>query len=132
MATKFVQSPLRWIDEALDQVLANPQGWGGVDALEPAVLLLVILRGELSSPPVARSEVLRQYWASLADKVGPGSEDLRTRLGVRLSTETMVTVLRAYVGLVRSQAPLRKRPPSSEPPRVFPRFCAIDTETYHG
>lgn len=130
-ATPASTSLLKWIDTALDEILANPHGWGGVDALEPVILLLAILRGEFSSPRVAQQEVLRHYWAFLAAKVRPGSDDLRARLGERLSTETMVAVLREYVELVRRWAPGRP-PPASEPRRPFPRFCTIDCEGRHG
>ena len=115
-----------WIDEAVEQVLANPQGWGGVDALEPIVLLLLILRGELMSPPVARTEVLRRYWKFVADTVAPGSADLRTRLGANLSTDSMVAVLRAHHELVRARPEASRRPPASGPRPALPRFMSVE------
>ncbi len=121
------QNILQWVDTAMDEILANPQGWGGIDALEPLFLLLVILRGEVASPRIAQQQVLTQYWTFLATHIRPGSDDLRARLGQDLSVETMVAVLRKYAALVR-QVPVT---PAS-PRRTFPRFLALDHQVSHG
>lgn len=126
----------RAIDQRIDQVLGNPQGWGGVDALEPLVLMLLMLRAEFANPPSPRTEVLRQYRRFLAGRFEPGVGDLRERLGPRLSPEAMVAVLREHTAIVRaqtvpsSQSPSRDRSAQPRPVKthVFPMFGSIEIE----
>ncbi|QRN95433.1 hypothetical protein JRI60_41255 [Archangium violaceum] len=122
------------LDEKLDQVLKNPRGWGGVDVLEPLVLMLLILRAETADPPVSHAEVLRRYRRFLAERVAPGAGDIRARLGEALSLEAVVDVLREHVDAVREREvspPLGKGSVSEALPdqgstRRFPAFGSVE------
>lgn len=127
------------LDEKLDQVLKNPRGWGGVDVLEPLVLMLLILRAETANPPSSHAEVLQQYQAFLAKRLAPGAGDIRERLGEALSLERVVNLLREHVEAVRGRgAPSprgkghnRATPPARDPQPRFPRFGSIESEVRH-
>lgn len=123
------------LDEKLDQVLKNPRGWGGVDVLEPLVLMLLILRAETADPPLAHAEVLRRYRQFLAERVAPGAGDIRARLGEELSLEAVVDVLREHVDTVRGRrelSPPRRKgsagetPPDRGPTHSFPAFESVE------
>ena len=90
------------VDEKLEQVLANPGGWGGTDTLEPIVLLLAMLRARALDSTVSDQAVLKTYHAFIADRFGNGNGDLRSRLGPSCSIDAMVTVLREFVDSARS------------------------------
>lgn len=122
------------LDEKLDQVLKNPRGWGGVDVLEPLVLMLLILRAETADPPLPLAEVLRRYRRFLAERVAPGAGDIRARLGAALSLEAVVDVLREHVDIVRrreASPPQGKGSASEALPdrgstRRFPAFGSVE------
>ncbi len=122
------------LDEKLDQVLKNPRGWGGVDVLEPLVLMLLILRAETADPPLSHAEVLRRYRRFLAERVAPGAGDIRERLGEALSLEAVVDVLREHVDTVRGRvvSPRRGKGSTSEvlpgrgTSRRFPAFESVE------
>lgn len=116
---------LRQLDEKLDSILDNPEGWGGIDALEPLVLLLLLLRAELATPRVTHAEVLKQYRFFLATRLKPGVGDIRERLGDTLSLQTMVELLREHVSSARAH----HRP--STPVVRFPRYSAVESEARH-
>ncbi|HEX5748898.1 MAG TPA: hypothetical protein VFZ09_21845 [Archangium sp.] len=116
---------LRRLDEKLDSILDNPEGWGGIDALEPLVLLLLLLRAELATPRVTHAEVLKQYRVFLATRLRPGVGDIRERLGDALSLENMVALLREHVSSVRTN----QRPSTSTV--GFPRYMAVESEARH-
>lgn len=116
---------LRRLDEKLDFILDNPEGWGGIDALEPLVLLLLLLRADLATPRMTHAEVLKQYRGFLATRLKPGAGDIRERLGDALSLETMVNLLREHISSVRAQQR------SSAPAVRFPRYTAVEPEARH-
>lgn len=126
------------LDEKLDQVLKNPRGWGGVDVLEPLVLMLLILRAETADPPASHAEVVQRYQQFLTERLGPGAGDVRERLGEDLSLEAVVNVLREHVETVRGRrtpSP-RGRGSSSAAPAArgrnpFPWFGPVDSEARH-
>jgi hypothetical protein len=122
------------LDAKLDQVLKNPRGWGGMDVLEPLVLMLLILRAEVTHPPSTHAEVLRRYRQFLAERVAPGAGDIRARLGEALSLEAVVEVLREHVDTIRRREtlPLQEKDSASEAPsnrgstRRFPSFGSVE------
>jgi hypothetical protein len=116
---------LRRLDEKLDSILDNPEGWGGVDALEPLVLLLLLLRADMTTPRMTHAEVLKQYRAFLSRRLKPGAGDIRERLGDAPSLETMAGLLRAHVSSVRAH----QRP--STPTVGFPRYRVVESEALH-
>lgn len=127
------------LDEKLDQVLKSPRGWGGLDVLEPLVLMLLILRAETGDPPSSHAEVLRRYRRFLAERFGAGAGDIRARLGGALSLEAVVNVLREHVETVRGRGapahhgkgPSRAAPPARDPKPRFPRFGPVEVEVRH-
>jgi hypothetical protein len=119
---------LALIDEKLDQVLEQPAGWGGVEALEPVVLVLLMLRNRVADPTASEREVIKSYRKFLAERTGPGASDLRARLGSDCSIERMVEILREHVecaqaaGMVPTvppevpgDRPARQEQPAAEP-----------------
>lgn len=119
---------LALIDEKLDQVLEQPAGWGGVEALEPVILVLLMLRNRVADPTASEREVIQSYRKFLAERAGPGASDLRSRLGSACSLERMVEILREHVDCaqatgivptvipeVAAERPIRREQPAAEP-----------------
>ncbi len=94
------EDALALIDEQLGLVLGYPLGWGGMDALEPVVLALLMVRARVADPTVSDRVLHRSYRKFLAEQVGGGAAGLRDRLGSNCSVERMVEVLREYVNSV--------------------------------
>lgn len=121
---------LALIDEKLEQVLEQPSGWGGMEALEPVVLVLLMLRGRVANPTASDRAIITGYRKFLAERTGPGAADLRTRLGDDCSIERMVEVLREHVecaqtaGIVPAGFPdvPRERPARPEQPAAEPHY----------
>jgi hypothetical protein len=90
---RFVQL----LDDKLDQIVSEPGGWGGVDALEPLVLVLLMLRSQVRLPGKSDREVVSDYRKFLAEHVGAGAGDLKSRLGADCSAERMAELLRQYI-----------------------------------
>ena len=97
---------LALVDEKLDHVLAHPGGWGGTETLEPIVLLLSMLRARTLDSTASDQAVLKTYGVFIADRVGKGAGDLRSRLGLNGSVDAMVTVLREFVDSARQRSQL--------------------------
>lgn len=97
------------IDRRLDQVLKYPQGWGGVDSLEPLVLMLLMLRSSVNETTPSDRAVVAEYRKFLAERVSGGAADLRARLGEDCSEARMVEILREHVERVRQQAGVEPR-----------------------
>ena len=122
------------LDEKLDQVLKNPRGWGGMDVLEPLVLMLLILRAETADHPLSHAEVLRRYRRFLTERVAPGAGDIRARLGEALSLEAVVDILREHVDSVRGHevSPYQGKGSASQAlpvrssARHFPAFESVE------
>ena len=118
------------IDEKLDQVLEQPEGWGGVEALEPVVLVLLMLRNRVADPAASERDVIKDYRRFLAGRTSPGASDLLTRLGSDSSIERMVEILREHVecaqatGIVPTVRPAvpRGRPTRPEQPAAEPHY----------
>lgn len=105
------------LDRRIDQVLKYPGGWGGIDTLEPLVLMLLMLRASVTDSGSNDRVVVEEYRKSLAKSVGAGAADLRARLGEDCSEARMVEVLREHIERVREQT--HTEPPVSpfpEPP----------------
>jgi hypothetical protein len=85
------------LDRRLAEVLDRPAGWGGIDALEPLVLTLLMLRTQVVNPVADERAVVRTYRRFLAVEFGAGAADLRTRLGADASLARVVDVLRRFV-----------------------------------
>lgn len=119
----------RLLDERLEDVLSNPGGWGGTEALEPVVLMLWLLRAELGAPSMTFADVLQRYRSFLALKVGPGAAGLRERLGNRATLTTMVEILREF-GVHMSTRASASEPGAPGQPRrrVFPALQSVDRE----
>lgn len=96
MTLQIPRTFVHLLEARLESVLDNPKGWGGIEALEPLVLLLCIQRAELATPPVCQVELLQSYWAFLARRIGPGAGGLRERLGAEASAEAMISILREF------------------------------------
>lgn len=90
---RFVQL----LDDKLDQVLSDPGGWGGADALEPLVLVLLMLRSQVRLPARSDREVVSEYRKFLAEHVGAGAGDLKSRLGADCTPQRIAELLRQYV-----------------------------------
>lgn len=105
------------LDQRLEEILRCPAGWGGVDALEPLVLTLLMLRSKVADPTVDERLVLREYRRFLASHVGAGSADLKTRLGPDASEARMSDILRAYVDCLRPSESDLAAARLPEPPR---------------
>ena len=50
-----------WLDEKLREVLSAPGTWGGVEALEPLVLMLLMLRRRIHDPTAQDQELTHSY-----------------------------------------------------------------------
>jgi hypothetical protein len=85
------------LDRRLAEVLDCPAGWGGIDALEPLVLTLLMLRTQVVNPVADERAVVRTYRRFLAVEFGAGGADLCTRLGADASLARVVDVLRRFV-----------------------------------
>ncbi|MFV8751242.1 hypothetical protein ACNOYE_11925 [Nannocystaceae bacterium ST9] len=107
-AREFIEQ----IDRRIDQVLKYPEGWGGVDALEPLVLMLLMLRAGVDESTSDDRTVVAEYRKSLGQRVGGGAADLRARLGEDCSIDRMVEILREHVIHIRELD--RSEPPTSE------------------
>lgn len=110
------------IDRRLEQVLKYPQGWGGVDTLEPLVLMLLMLRSSIDDVTPKDRIVVDEYRKFLAERVGGGAADLRARLGEDCSEARMVEVLREHVERIRQQTSVE--PPTSPFPESPDRSLA--------
>lgn len=87
------------IDAKLDDVLENPQAWGGVRALEPLVLVLMMCR-----EPDDERGLMRAYRKYLAESLGPSSGSLVDRIPPDEDPLTVATdVLRRFVEQRRSE-----------------------------
>jgi hypothetical protein len=107
---------IRLLDHKLEQILGCPSGWGGVDAIEPLVLTLLMLRASLADPPADERGVLRDYRRFLAERFGGGATDLKSRLGSDASESSMVAVLREYANRQRGKVTdLHGTPPPTPP-----------------
>ena len=91
------------LDRQVAEVLACPAAWGGIDALEPLVLTLAMLRAKVADPDADDRAVLRDYRRFLAHRVGPGAADLKTRLGADATESQMRDILREYLDSLPAQ-----------------------------
>jgi len=104
------------LDRKLEEILGCPTGWGGIEALEPLVLTLLMLRATIADPGADERAILRGYRRFLADRVGPGAADLRTRLGAAATEATMTEIMRDYANTQRTPAPDLQAAQLPEPP----------------
>jgi hypothetical protein len=121
------------LDQRLEEILECPAGWGGVDALEPLVLTLMMLRAKTADPMADERQVLRDYRRFLAPRVGPGSADLKTRLGAEATDVKMRDILREYVECMRRDGSGRaiSRLPDPPPQRRIGGDEVIDIARPH-
>jgi len=98
------------IDEKLEQVLKQPEGWGGLEALEPIALVLLMLRNRVTNPAASESDVIKDYKRFLAERTAPGTGALLTRLGDDPSLERMIKILRERVEYVQTRTEPQPEP----------------------
>jgi hypothetical protein len=104
------------LDQRLERILGCPGGWGGIEALEPLVLTLLMLRASAVDPAIDERAVLRKYRRFLGERVGPGAADLMTRLGSDATEEKMIEILREYAEREQATPGDLRRSQLPEPP----------------
>ena len=109
---------IAWIDEKLREVLAAPRAWGGVEALEPLILLLLMARRRVHEPTARDQELTRSYRKFLARVTGPSAARLAERVPGTGREAHMVLILGDFVDQVRaetqSEAPAARSAISSD------------------
>ncbi len=95
-------STVAWVDEKLREMLAAPRAWGGTEALEPLVLVLLMARRRLQVPTACDSDLTRSYQKFLASVVGPGAARLVDRLPIQGREAKMVEILGEFVEHARA------------------------------
>lgn len=91
--TRFVA----WIDEKLREVLAAPGAWGGVEALEPLILVLLMARRRIHDPMGRDQDLVRGYRKFLARVTGPSAARLADRVPREERERHMVEILGDFV-----------------------------------
>ena len=86
------------VDAKIEEVLAVPELWGGVEVLEPLVLALLQLRAQamIEVTTDSNAQVLHRYREHLARAVGPGMLPLVQRLAQRGSAQRPQDVLHQF------------------------------------
>lgn len=120
---------LALIDDKLAQILEHPAGWGGASAVEPVVLVLLMLRNKVVDPTSSDRDVVKAYREFLAQRLAPGPGALATRLGTDASPSELAEVLREHVEcaqakrIVPTEPPdVPKRPDRGEQPAAEPHY----------
>lgn len=93
-----------WIDEKLLEVLSAPGAWGGTEALEPLILVLLMARRRISRPAARDQDLVRRYRKFLARVMGPSAARLADRVPAPRREEQMVEILGDFVDQVRAEA----------------------------
>jgi hypothetical protein len=94
-------SIVEYLDAKIAAVLSAPAAWGGLEALEPLVLMLCMCRQYAASENDDERTLMRRYRRHLAEHLGRSAAALVDRLppdGDRLSKA--VEVLRTFVASV--------------------------------
>lgn len=85
------------IDQRIDQVLEFPEQWGGLEVMEPMVLMLSMLRARVHDASATDRTVVDDYLRFLSTRVGAGAASLPARLGPEATVEKVGEILRAFV-----------------------------------
>lgn len=92
-----------WIDDKLREVLAAPGAWGGVEALEPLVLVLLMARRRIHDPTTRDQDLVRGYRQFLARVTGPSASRLAARVPHEGRERHMVAILGDFVDQARAE-----------------------------
>jgi hypothetical protein len=107
-----------WIDEKLREVLTTPGAWGGVEALEPLVLVLLMARRRIYDPGTRDQDLVRGYRQFLARVTGPSASRLADRVPREGRERHMVEILGDFVDQApaetANEAPAARHALSSE------------------
>jgi hypothetical protein len=95
---------IAWIDEKLREVLSAPGAWGGVEALEPLILVLLMARRRIHEPTARDQDLTRRYRRFLARVTGPGAARLADRVPSLSREQHMVQILHDFVDQARAEA----------------------------
>lgn len=98
-----------WIDDKLREILTAPGAWGGVDALEPLILVLLMARLRATDARVRDQDLVRSYRKFLARVTGPSAARLAERVPEAQRQEHMARILGDFVEEVRAES-LREAP----------------------
>jgi hypothetical protein len=92
-----------WIDDKLREVLSAPGAWGGAEALEPLILVLLMARRRVHEPTARDQDLTRSYRKFLARVTGPGAARLASRVPEQGRQAHMVDILGDFVDQVRAE-----------------------------
>lgn len=115
-----------WIDEKLREALSAPGAWGGVEALEPLILMLLMARRRVHDPTARDQELTRSYRKFLARVTGASAARLADRVPSEGRVKHMVEILGDFVDQERAEA-------SNEAPAARPAISDddVDVSTPH-
>jgi hypothetical protein len=94
---------IAWIDEKLREILSSPGAWGGVEALEPLVVVLLMARRRVQEPTARDQDLMRSYRRFLARVTGPGAARLADRVPSTGREAHMVEILGDFVDQARAE-----------------------------
>jgi len=92
-----------WVDEKLREILSAPSAWGGVEALEPLVLVLLMARRRIHDPATRDQDLIRGYRKFLARVTGPGAARLADRVPSDGRERHMIEILGDFADQARAE-----------------------------
>jgi len=99
---------VEYLDEKIELVLSAPAAWGGLEPLEPLILMLLMCRQYAAFGDDDERTLMRAYRKHLAESLGRGSARLVERLPPEDRMARAVEVLRRFAEAHHAERPLQE------------------------
>lgn len=105
---------VEYLDEKIELVLSAPAAWGGLEPLEPLILMLLMCRRYAALGDDDERTLMRAYRRHLAESLGRGSARLVERLPPEDCVPRAVEVLRSFAEGQRAEPSLQEATPPDQ------------------